>query len=83
MEEIKQANDILNNILNGHIKADNAPVMVQHWLQLTIYNLANEAATKPSKQARAAFLDNVMLTNPLFYDDVSSLAKQIYKELNK
>ncbi len=78
MEEIKQANEWLNDILNGVKNADGAPDIVQSWLRLTIYNLAHDAANKKTKQDRAAFLDNIKNTQPLFYDDVAELAKQIF-----
>ena len=83
MDELKQANECLNDILNGAKKADGAPEIVQNWLKLTIYNLAHDAATRKTKQERQKFMMHVKQTNPLFYDDVSPLAKAIFKDLNK
>lgn len=80
MEEIKQANEWLNAIMQGQKKADNAPEIVQNWLKLTIYNLAHGVANQSTKALRANAMEKVKSGHPLFYDDVSQLAKAIWSE---
>lgn len=80
MEEIKQANEWLNDIMQGRKKADNAPEIVQNWLKLTIYNLAHGVVHQPTKIARAEAMQKVKSQHPLFHDDVSQLAKLIWSE---
>ncbi len=68
----------LNDILDGKRSADGATKDAQTWLMVSCQLLATEAASKKTKQDRAAFLDNIKNTQPLFYDDVVELAKQIF-----
>jgi hypothetical protein len=69
----------LNEILEGRMKANSACDEAQRWLQITCYMYAKEIAKKPTKKDRAQALEMVKQEQPLFYDDVEQLAKQIWK----
>ena len=78
MEEIDQANTELNAIIRGERQADGACEMVQNWLKLSCYNIAFDVAAHKTKQGRASALELVRDNNPVFYDDVKSLAQIIF-----
>ena len=80
MEEYRQASEWIDDILDGKKKADNAPEMVQTWLRLTVYNLASQVAKKPTKQGRAQAMEEVKRMHPIFYDDVNTMARQIWSD---
>lgn len=71
--------DELNDILDGKTKADGAHDDVQAWLRITCFMLAKEVAETKTKQGRVEQLETVKRDNPLFYDDVKSIAKEIFK----
>ena len=77
MEEIIEQ---LNDILDGKRKADNAHPDVQKWLQMTCYMYASDIAGLPTKEQRHNALEFLQQEHPVFYDDVSELAKKIFKE---
>lgn len=78
---MEKANEQLNDILSGKIKADNALPDVQTWLKLTVYNMAHAVATTSTKQGRKEQLQTIKQSNPLFYDDVAALARVLYEKL--
>lgn len=79
---MEKANNQLNAILDGKMKANNALPIVQDWLKLTIYNWAHSIASKPTKKERQQALKRVEENEPLFFDDVKALAREIYSENN-
>ena len=79
MEELEKARCELDLVIKGEMKADGACVMVQNWLQLTCYDLANAVSSHTTKQGRAAALESVKESAPEFYDDVKTMAKMIFK----
>lgn len=83
MEKHLQYCGEIKQLLEGKIKANEVSEPVEQWLKLTCYSLAYEVAKKPTKEARRLALEQVNQMQPLFYDDVSAIAKQIYKELNQ
>ena len=79
MEELEQARCELELVMKGKMKADDACVMVQNWLQLTCYDLAHGVSNHTTKQGRATALESVKESAPEFYDDVKTMAKIIFK----
>lgn len=80
MENYQQYCEEIRQLLDGKTKADKVSEKVNEWLMLTCYSLAYEVATKETKQQRHESLEQVKQMQPLFYDDVSSLARKIYKD---
>ena len=80
MEEI--ITDI-NAMLDGKMKANKACEEAQQWLKITCYLLASEVANNPTKEERKASIERIKKNEPLFYDDVKTLAKKIFKEKSK
>lgn len=78
MEQLEKARQDLESVLSGKIKANDACEITQHWLQLSVYDLAHSVANRPDKQSRADALKTILEDSPEFYDDVKSMAKQIY-----
>lgn len=80
MENYQQYCEEIRQLLDGKIKADKVSEKVNEWLMLTCYSLAYEVAKKETKQQRRESLEQVKELKPLFYDDVSALARKIYKD---
>ena len=83
MEKLEQARLEMYDVLAGSMKADDACVMVQHYLQLSCYDLAHSVSANTTKQARADALATVKKDMPEFYDDVKQIAMVIYKQQSK
>ncbi|AKA61241.1 hypothetical protein [Pseudoalteromonas phage H103] len=72
---IDQLNDMLNSVLDGEESADGMPDEVQHWLLMSTANMACHVAKGETKQERQERLERVP---PIFKDDVSALAKEMF-----
>ena len=77
MEEI---NKQLEQVLAGELSANDAHADVQAWLRVSVYNLAHGVASHTTKSGRARALQMVKEDQPEFYDDVSDMAKLIFKK---
>ena len=77
MEEI---NKQLEQVLAGELSANEAHPDVQAWLRVSVYNLAHGVASHTTKAGRARALGIVKEDQPAFYDDVSHMAKLIFKK---
>ena len=80
MEKLEAARLEMCDVLSGAMKANDACEMVQHWIQLTCYDLAHSVATRTTKQGRADALAAIQNDSPEFYDDVKSMAMEIFKK---
>lgn len=69
----------LNDVLDGKIKADNTHKDAQLWLKITCFMFAQDVAATPTKNGRTEQLESIKQNNPLFYDDVKSIAKELFK----
>ena len=78
MEELAAANAELNAIISGEQLADNACELVQNWLKLSCYNIAFDVAAHATAEGRHNALALVEQHNPIFHDDVRTLAKIIF-----
>jgi len=77
MDEI---NKQLEQVLAGQLSANDAHEDVQAWLRVSVYNLAYIVASHSTKEGRAKALQVIKTDNPAFYDDVSEMAKIIFKK---
>lgn len=77
MEEI---NKQLEKVLAGEMSANDAHSDVQAWLRVSVYNLACCVASHSTRAGRARALEIVKTDQPAFYDDVSHMAKIIFKK---
>ena len=77
MEEI---NKQLEQVLAGELSANDAHSDVQAWLRVSVYNLAYCVASHATRAGRAQALEMVKEDQPAFYDDVSHMAKIIFKK---
>ena len=80
MEKLEQARLEMYDVLAGSMKANDACEIVQHWIQLSCYDLAYSVATHSTKQGRAGAMEIIKTDSPEFYDDVKSMAKAIYNK---
>lgn len=80
MENYKQICQQVTDILDGKIKADGVLPEVETWLKVSCFHLAWGVANKTTKQERQSALNEVKQTCPLFYDDVSQIARMIFNE---
>lgn len=67
---------MLNSVLDGDESADGMPDEVQHWLLMSTANMACHVAKGDTKQERQERLERVP---HIFKDDVSALAKEMFK----
>jgi len=77
MEEI---NKQLEQVLAGEMSANDAHSDVQAWLRVSVYNLAYCVASHSTRAGRARALEIVKTDQPAFHDDVSHMAKIIFKK---
>ena len=79
MEELEQARQELERVMAGDITAHDCCEMVNNWLMLSCYDLAYSVAAHTTKKGRSDALEIIRNNNPQFIDDVSEMAKQIFK----
>lgn len=79
MDELEKARQELEAVRRGEMKANDACEMVNHWLMLSVYDVAYSVATKKTKEERSNAMIKVKSMMPDFVDDVQMMAKKIFK----